>query len=198
MEKSDEVILAGPLDYAAVLSPSGKSVATYTQVRIIRSWKGPHHAGDTLVYGVPVGTLYCEPSQQGIFTRRFEVNGPLTSNGPTLFVLFLRQSKGDEKLVQGLSPAAGEGVQGIFQIQLPGFPAIPGIDSEDYCIGGGNGNVNVKHCDAILQASQNPVMADPWIGDPLAKKYNGMSASDFLREVQSASAQGLAEESSPR
>jgi hypothetical protein len=76
MEKSDEVILVGVNAAAVVLSPSGKSVATYNEVGVIRSWKGPHHAGDALIVGVPFGSLPCEPSSPGIFTRRFDVRGP--------------------------------------------------------------------------------------------------------------------------
>jgi hypothetical protein len=193
MEKSDEVILAGVRDAAVVLSPSGQSVATYNEVRVIRSWKGPHHPGETLIFGVPVGSLPCEPSSPGIFTRRFDVSGPYFAK-PNVYVLFLRQSKGNEtKLVQGLFPAAGEGVQGIFQIPVPSGPRIA---PEDYCAG--VGDVNVPHCVALMQNSQTPVVV-PYALDPLAKKYGGMPASAFLHEVQSvAAAQGFAEEPSLR
>ena len=57
MEKSDEVILAGTLDADTVISPNGEGTATYDEVRVIRSWKGPHHAGDTLTFGVPGGDV---------------------------------------------------------------------------------------------------------------------------------------------
>src|ERR1700693_6060434 len=40
VEKSDVVLLAGLLEYGSVLSPSGESVTTYSEVRVIRSWKG--------------------------------------------------------------------------------------------------------------------------------------------------------------
>ena len=92
MDKSDEVILAGLRDAAVVLSPSGQSVATYNEVRVIRSWRGPHHPGDILIFGVPVGSLPCEPSSPGIFTRRFDVQGPYFAK-PDVYVLFLRQAK---------------------------------------------------------------------------------------------------------
>lgn len=189
MEKSDEVILAGVRDAAVVLSPSGQSVATYNEVRVIRSWKGPHHSGDILIFGVPAGSLPCEPSSPGTFTRRFDVSGPYFAK-PNVYVLFLRHSKGNEKkLVQGLFPAAGEGVQGIFEIAVPNGPWI---DPEEYCAG--VGDVNVPHCVALMRNSQSPV-AVPYAGDPLAKKYGGIPASAFLHEVQSvAAAQGFAEE----
>jgi hypothetical protein len=111
-----------------------------------------------------------------------------------VYVLFLRQSKGNEtKLVQGLFPAAGEGMQGIFEIPVPGGPQI---NAEDYCVG--NQDVNVQHCDAIMRSSQSRVVV-PYAHDPLAKKYGGMPASAFLREVRSvADAQGLGEKSSVR
>jgi hypothetical protein len=55
MEKSDEVILEATLDRDKLLSPSGESVTTYSAVRVIRSWKGSHHAGEVLTFGVPGG-----------------------------------------------------------------------------------------------------------------------------------------------
>jgi hypothetical protein len=61
-EKSDEVILAGALDGASVISPNGNSTATYEDVRVIRSWKGSHHGGDTLTFGIPFGEVSCEPT----------------------------------------------------------------------------------------------------------------------------------------
>jgi hypothetical protein len=196
MEKSDEVILAAFLDRASVMSPNGESTATYDEVRVIRSWKGPHHAGDTLTYGVPGGAVHCAPGpdfpwfsdQPGGNDWGFPDRGPLA------YVLFLRQSKDNEtKLVQGLRLAAGEGMQGMFLIQVPA--PLPS-DAERYCAGVLHGSV--QHCDSILEASQSPVMV-PYARDPLAKRYVGMAASDFLREVQSvASGQGSAEKSSSK
>lgn len=194
-EKSDEIVLVGVHDGAVVLSPSRESVTTYIKARVIRSWKGSHHVGDVLVFGVPAGTLACEPSSSEGFTRRFEVTGPYIARH-NLYVLFLRQSQGPEtKLVQGLLPAAGAGVQGIFEIPLP-TPRPRQTNAEDYCAG--ILGVNVPHCEAIVKTLQSPV-AVPYARDPLAKKYAGMPASDFLREVQSvATAQGLAEKSTPK
>ena len=179
--KSDEVILAGTLDSAVVISPSGESTAHYREVRVIRSWKGPHHAGDTLTFGMPGGVVDCKPG--GLEDSHFSVlpashDWRFPARGPLVYVLFLRQSKDDEtKLVQGLRLAAGEGVQGMFLIQVPA-PLLS--DAEKYCAGALNGNV--QHCDSYLETSKSPVM-DPYARDPLAKKYVGMPASDFLREV---------------
>jgi hypothetical protein len=69
MDMSDDVILAGMLDRAAVISPSGKSLATYEEVRVIRSWKGPHHAGDTLTFGMPLGSVICVPNEEITYDR---------------------------------------------------------------------------------------------------------------------------------
>jgi hypothetical protein len=55
-----------------------------------------------------------------------------------------------------------------------------------------------QRCDAYLENSQIPVWV-PHAHDPLAKKYGGIPASQFMREVQSvASGQGLAEKSSSK
>jgi len=45
----------------------------------------------------------------------------------------------------------------------------------------------VQHCDSYLETSQNPVIV-PYAHDPLAKRYSGMSSSEFLKEVQSLAA----------
>ncbi|MGB6194651.1 MAG: hypothetical protein WBF42_19460 [Terracidiphilus sp.] len=197
-EKSDEVILAGVLDHATVLSPSGESTAMYYEARIIRSWKGSHHAGDVLTFGVPGGRVLCAPSG---FDRSFFWALPAGNDwgfpdrGPLVYVLFLRQSKDDEtRAVQGLRLAAGEGVQGMFMIQVP-YPIHPfDPDAERYCAGVLQGSV--QHCDSYLETSQSPIMV-PYARDPLAKRYGGRPASDFLHEVQSvAASQGLAEKPS--
>lgn len=205
MEMSDEVILAGLSGGAVVLSPSGQSVTTYDEVKVIRGWKGPHHTGDVLVFGMPFGSLPCETSSPGIFTRRFDVD-PVDYGIPPSFglpetdsfayLLFLRQSKGNETtLIQGLRPTAGEGLQGIFLIPVH-VPVPPGVFVDDYCLG--LSGINLKHCDAIIQSSQSPVVV-PYARDPLAKKYSGKPVSQFLQEVQSvAAAQPLPEKASSK
>lgn len=195
MEQSDEVILAGELDRAYVISPSGESTATYYEVRVIRSWKGPHRAGDTLTYGMPGGSVLCTPPEANYSSFSAMPGGNDWKgdyNGPYAYVLFLRQSKGTEtKLVQGLRLAAGEGLQGTFLIRVPA--PLP-FDTERYCAGVMKGTV--KHCDSLLETSQSPVMVR-YARDPLAQRYDGMPASDFLQEVRSvAASQGFAEKSS--
>jgi hypothetical protein len=206
MEKSDEVILVGVISHDSVLSPSGRSVATYDQARVIHSWKGPHHAGDVLVFGMPYGIIDCTPTPSptpSMPKTRFELGGSLPATGPYLYVLFLRQANGDEtRVVQGLFSAAGEGTQGMFMIPVP---ELREGYSGDYCIGS-DMRVNGKPCYAAIENNQSPVKVlpdtydppDPNAPDPLFKKYNGMPASDFLKEVQAVAAQALAEESSPR
>lgn len=199
MEKSDEVILAGTLDTAAVISPSGKSTATYDEVRVIRSWKGPHHAGDVLTFGRPGGYVECKPF--GSFDSFFEVmpggnklDAPL--QGSFVYVLFLRHAQGDEaQLVQGLLPAAGEGVQGIFWVHVPPqhTPAATWRGTaRTFC------REACNTATPYWKPAKVPVMV-PYALDPLAKRYRGMPFSDFLREVPSvAGGQGFAGNSSSK
>jgi hypothetical protein len=194
MEKSDEVILAGSRDSAMLLSPSGVSTATYREITVIHSWKGPHRPGDVFTFGVPGGLIECAlPGHKGSF---FWVQpggndwlDPIS--GSYAYVLFLRAAMGDEaQMVQGLLPAAGHGVQGMFLIKVP-FP-----NAERYCASVMAGTVG--ECDAYLETSQDPVVV-PYARDPLAKTYSGMPAADFLREVRSVSAaQPLPEKTSSK
>lgn len=186
MDMSDEVILAGMLDGANVISPSGESTATYEEVKVIRSWKGPHRPGDTLTFGIPIGDISCEP------TGRFDGSGfsvlqydfGTTTPGPWVYVLFLRQSKDSEaKMVQGLRLTAGEGFQGIFAIHVPG----PTYGSEPEMDCAGVQRWSWQRCDAYVNTNRSPVL-DLYTRDPLAKKYAGMPFSDFLREVRSVAA----------
>jgi hypothetical protein len=107
---------------ATVISSSGESTATYDEVRVIRSWKGPHHAGDVLTFGRPGGLVDCKPgpddSTFAVLPGGKNLDAPF--HGSFVYVLFLKHAQGDEtQLVQGLLPAAGEGVQGIFWVQVP-------------------------------------------------------------------------------
>jgi hypothetical protein len=90
--------------------------------------------GDILTFGVPVGTVHCgewESHHSVLFStmagtsemKRYGYRGP--------FVLFLRKAQGgDAQLVQGLLPAGGAGLQGIFPIDLPVISK-----EEDQCYG---------------------------------------------------------------
>lgn len=208
MEKSEEVILAAPTRSVVALSPSRDHVVTYDEVKVVRSWKGPHHPGDTIVVGLPAGELLCEPRPPSFnpwqdHLRSVRVPGPSLPLY-SVFVLFLRHAKGEETtLIQGLFLTAGEGTQGIFRIPVPQLLQ----SDDDYCAGleaagsdAGGGRVYKDHpnvlesCDTFVQTIQDPVEVALW--DPLRTKYDGMPVSDFLQEVQSAAGQGLADESS--
>lgn len=193
MEKSDEVVLAAQTyRNLSLLSPSGQSVATYFEVYVIRSWKGSYNVGDILTFGVPVGSVHCgetETHKSVYFSTMIgtsELKG-YGSDGPS--VLFLRKAKGGEaQLVQGLIPAGGEGLQGMFPIRLP-----VKFDKSDRCNGVLDGAL--EWCDAFLDKSENPVIV-PYVHDPLAKQYDGMPMSEFLHQVRvEASYQGLYEKS---
>ena len=105
-------------------------------------------------------------------------------------VLFLRQSKDQEEaqLIEGLRPAGGQGTQGIFPFQIPS----PKADLSDACDCLFDSSGIAKHeimqpCATYLETNQSPILVS-YTTDPLHNKYNGMPASDFLREVQSAAA----------
>jgi hypothetical protein len=160
---------------------------------VIHSWKGPHHSGDTLTFGWPFGNLYCDEGRTSWFDvepdEDFGVADPDGGNYffDYVFVMFLRQPKGEEtQMVQGLLPAAGDGLQGWFWIKVDSQRPCMSIQDED-----------VQRCDTYLKTSHHPVMI-PYPRDPLKNKYGGMLAADFLREVQSVADQGFATKSSLR
>jgi hypothetical protein len=196
MERSDEVILAARLDDATVISPNGKSTARYEEVGVIHSWKGAHPVGSTLTFGRRGGIVECSPNHgEKLFSAvpkgKF-LPGLAKGGYGGLYVLFLKHAQGEEtQLVQGLLPAAGEGLQGVFQIEVP-------TEWNQYCLGVLGGNGNVRRCDSFLEALQSPLLIH-YAFDPLAGRYYGKPASDFMQEVQSmAAGQGFAEKSSLR
>jgi hypothetical protein len=103
------------------------------------------------------------------------------------FVLFLRQSQGKEsQLVQGLLPAGGAGLQGMFPVDI-----AANDEAINPCTGIPPGSL--RWCDSFLETSQYPVVV-PYVPDPLGKKYDGMPIADFLNEVRNLAAdQGLDE-----
>jgi hypothetical protein len=183
MLKSDEVVLGGrygnPVDtYASVLSPSGDQAISYLDVRVLRTWKGSHKVGDLLTFAMPFGGVSCEANRTGpvvgVATRTggwtdFEGIG---SEGP--YVLFLRHSRGDEtQIMPELRLTGGSGLQGLFVLTSPLRVDCTAISSKYR-----------KRCNDQLIASLAPVKIQ-YRRDPLKKKYNGMPASVFLREIQS-------------
>jgi hypothetical protein len=190
MERSDEIVLAGsPYRSFSVYSPSGESVTTYQDVRVIRSLKGEYNVGDTLTFGVPTGVVRCgmTESRQSVYVSTMigTLEWNLAYDGS--YLLFLRHPQGKEtELVQTLLPTAGRGLQGVFPISFPG-----GGQEMNKCAS--LRPATLRWCDSFLETSQYPVVV-PYVPDPLGKKYNGMPIADFLNVVQNLAAdQGLDE-----
>jgi hypothetical protein len=194
MEKSDDVILALRRDAYFAISPNGESLTVYEEARVIRSWKGSHHAGDILTFGTPGGWVDCA-TQWSPFSVMLDSPGRYFVGehgaGPIVWVLFLRQSSGEEtQLVQGLRLAAGDGVQGMFEFQTHDLKEF-----QSFCAAVVINGSSVQKCDAYLETLPSPMLL-PYSPDfytknpvdPLAKRYSRMPASDFLREVQSIAA----------
>jgi hypothetical protein len=179
MEKSDEVVLGGAFTASVnSLSPSGKDVVQYFDVRVLRSWKGSHKIGDLLTFGVPWGGVPCGlVSGAGSSVGFFTLTGGkdwlgITSGGP--WILFLRYSHADEAgTISGLRLTGGDGVQGLFEVDRP----KPGDDC--YAVLPGSG----QRCSTALDSSQEPISVRYRL-DPLKTKYDGMPVSSFLKEVQ--------------
>ncbi len=154
MKESDEVVLAG-ITYRSIfaLSPSGESAVTYFEVKVIRSWKGSHNVGDTLTFGEPVGVLRCGETATHHFVDFSTMIGTADwpfghSSGP--FVLFLHKAQGkDAQLVEGLLPAGGAGLQGMFSLQFD----VKSTE-ERRCDGQFPGTL--EWCDAFLDTSESP------------------------------------------
>jgi hypothetical protein len=193
MQESDEVVLAGR-SYASarVFSPSGESAVDYFDVKVMRSWKGSHQVGDVLTFALPAGAVYCGMTESHQNSSFSTMAGTLEWKnslylGP--YVLFLRHPQGKEtQLVQSLFPAGGQGLQGMFQIQIP-------LKDEGWRPCNGVLEGTLKWCDSHLETGDYPIQV-PYVHDPLAKKYDGMRISEFLQEVRNAAAdQGLDEKS---
>jgi hypothetical protein len=177
MEKSDEVVLAGYAGTStAATSPSQEDVVKYFDVKVLRSWKGSHKVGDTLTFAIPDAVVRCTTSLANGEPEFLTL--PVIGDWKELywgaFVLFLRHSQaGEAQLIPGLRLTAGDGEQGMFQVQL-------GIQ-DSTC--DGVPRDGAEKCNAYLEASQIPV-ADLYVRDPLFKKYDGMPVSSFLQEIQ--------------
>jgi hypothetical protein len=190
MQKSDEVVLVSNFrDQPRALSPSGEEVVEYFDAKVLSTWKGSHKVGDLLTFAMPFGAVHCElgpiqagPSDSTAFTMTGGFDWEtIRYSGP--YVLFLRQSQGDEtELLPGLRLTGGEGMQGLFVLH-----------SSDKYNEDCNGDANrVERCKSTVYASQEPVSIR-YRRDPLKKKYEGMPASAFLKEVQRvADSQGYA------
>jgi hypothetical protein len=185
MQNSDEVILASNFtDQVDVLAPSGEDAVEYYDTMVLRAFKGSHKVGDLVTFTLPRGGVYCglKSIQGGVGN-----SGAVTLTGSSEwgkrafigpYILFLRQSRGEEtELTPALRLAAGDGLQGMFALRrhydrsgytdcLSGLPAA------------------TAKCTAALEASQETVRI-PYELDPLKTKYETMTVSSFLNEVQS-------------
>lgn len=184
MQKSDEVVLAGhSIGDTNAISPSGKDVVEYFDVKILRTWRGAHKAGDILTFAVPRASVYCgtetDTDRSSLvattFTGGIDWKG-IGHTGP--WVLFLRHSRGVEaQLTEGLRLTGGDGLQGVFPILTEKDPEVYSADCTGILPGG------MAKCDAVLEASHVPVSV-PYRLDPLKEKYDGMPVASFLKEVQ--------------
>jgi hypothetical protein len=192
MEKSDEVVLSGiPMDGFSAVSPSGEDAVEYVDVKVLQSWKGPHHPGDTVTFEIPSAMISCSLSRN--------TGGPLfvTETGPGLWlgiqgfgpmVLFLRHARGSEtQMTPGLRLTEA-GVQGVFETNFPVPPGNHGHfpPEESGCrnnISAGKYPENPAECLAYLRSSDVPIRI-PYREDPLVKGYGGMAIADFLNKVQ--------------
>jgi hypothetical protein len=173
MDKSDEVVLGGVATaYATAISPSGDDIAQYFDVKVLRTWKGLHKVGDTLTLALPLGFLTCGKTS---FVTAPGTPWKTNSQGP--FVLFLRQSHGNEtQWIPAFQLTGGEGLQGMYDLPVS-------LKSEDYKNCNGVLDGSVGKCNAFLEASQDPISIPNRV-DPLLEKYDEMPIAAFLKEVQ--------------
>jgi hypothetical protein len=109
ISRSDEVVLAHVLTSYGGVSLSGDRVQSHYDVQVLRTWKGPHAAGDVIRFFVPAGGL---PFSDGSQAER-RVHGFASLRNGGRYVLFLRSTAGDGQSAPGLW-LAGDGVQGAF------------------------------------------------------------------------------------
>jgi len=189
METSDDVILtSGLANGAEVIAPSGDDVIHYEDVKVMRTWKGSHKAGDTVTFAIPEASVHCSPVPVEGGGPRFSTYTGLGywawSGAYYTYVLFLRHAQGSEtQLTPGLRMTGGSGMQGIYPVQ---FPIFSPLIKESHCQNDFSANKypdDPKLCTEFLDTSDLPILV-PLTIDPLFKKYNGMQVSEFLDEVQ--------------
>lgn len=209
MDKSDEVLLTGGfIDSVDVLSPSGNDVVRYFDARVLRTFKGSRKQGELVTYALPEGSISCDLTSQHALAVMVTAQPDLGMNperhkpglsyhqptGP--YLLFLRQSKGDEaSLMRGLILSAGDGMQGMFfvyesaNVWTPSgtvhdcFCAIINDPRTAACGNDINNPENIARCNARISTDKAPVEF-MYRRDPLVKKYDGIPFSQLLREVE--------------
>ncbi|MFZ1084792.1 MAG: hypothetical protein WAN35_07505 [Terracidiphilus sp.] len=181
MEKSDVVILGTITDVLHAITPSGEDVVQYVDVRVLRSWKGSQKVGDTLTYALPSAVLDCTPplvnGKRVAWTTASDAT--VSGEGTTPHILFLRQSKGSEKLLTpGLRLTGAGGTEGSFTIDLK-F----GTEGAENCYE--FDQVSAERCNTLLELSQAPARLTVYSFSSL-KKFAELPISELLQEVQAA------------
>jgi hypothetical protein len=105
--RSDEVLLVHLLTSYGGLSAAGDKVQSHYDVQVLRSWKGPHSAGDVVTFFVPAGGFVFHDGTKA--ERSVRGFAPMLNGGR--YVLFLRSSTAAGQSAPSLW-LAGDGVQG--------------------------------------------------------------------------------------
>jgi hypothetical protein len=201
MEKSDLVVLGTVPDQETVIAPSGDDAVQYFDVRVLRSWKGSLKVGETLTYALPYAVMCCCPrfvnKERDDRVWWTTISGALAEShqgAPWLYILFLRQAKGDEtQLTPGLRLTGANGTQGSFFIM-----AKPETEEARICSAFKPGSV--EKCNELLEFSQIPAqftifsfpLPDNRYDELLSgnsypstyKKYGYMPVSALLKVIQ--------------
>lgn len=189
MEMSNDVVLTTtPSRAVAAVAPSGDDVIEYDDVKVLRTWKGSHKAGDIVTFTIPWSSVDCSlPQVDGGGPRFYTLTGPGYfgwSGIHEAYILFLRHAQGSEtRLSPGLRMTGGSGLQGIYPVQ---FPIFSPLIKESHCQNDYSHDKypeDPKLCMEFLDTSDLPILV-PLTIDPLFKKYQEMPVSQFLEEVQ--------------
>ena len=189
MEMSDDVVLTTESSNGVeAIAPSGDDVIEYTDVKVLRAWKGSHKAGDTVTYSIPQSYVRCSLAPVDGGGPQFSTNVGLGywswSGISEAYILFLRHAQGSEtQLTPGLRMTGGSGLQGIYPVE---FPIFSPLIKESHCqndVSHDKYPDDPKLCMEFLDNSDLPIKV-PLTIDPLFKKYNGMQVSEFLDGVQ--------------
>ena len=211
---SDEVVMVGtPLRAVTVLTPSGEDALTYTDVRILHSWKGSHKIGDVLTFEMPQGFLTCGPGHMEFSGTQvgpwpgFGYHTPshaYSPDGP--YLLFLRQP-GEDSETKAFRLAGGNGLQGSFDLIpdqiisdvrssyascfLASYDAgwchsYPHEWSPEWCRNSKIDEQNIKHCNEVVRVGHEAIFVNGVDQDEVRKKYHGQSVASFLRTLDGA------------
>jgi hypothetical protein len=217
MRKSDEVVMVGTtLRAVTVLTPSGEDALSYTDVRILHSWKGTHKIGEVTTLEMPEGFLGCGPSHVEFSGTQV---GPLpevgyhtpshaySPDGP--YLLFLRHAT-EESEIKVFRLAGGNGLQGFFDLipdQIisgvhspyascflasydPGWcHSDPHGRSPEWCRNSKIDAQNISQCNEVVRVGEDAIFVHGVDQDRLRQKYQGQPGGSFLRALDSAAAE---------